>query len=122
MKVGLSISWIVVQRIKTVSFSFSSVCSNCKYVLRSYQASKIICESKIQHLPFKQIVLKNYLTDRWRTSYLDKFKTVNWNIFKVTCKNKRSIFTSSIDFTGPLSIGQFTRRYIEFILMSKSDK
>ena len=28
---------------------------------------------------------------------------MNWNSFNVTCKNKRAIFTHSINFTGPLS-------------------
>ena len=38
--------------------------------------------------------------------YPDKFKIVNWNSFDVTCKNKnkRAIFTHSINFTGPLGL------------------
>ena len=41
------------------------------------------------------------LFDTWMRNNLDKFKIVNWNSFDLTCKNKRAIFTHSINFTGP---------------------
>ena len=42
-----------------------SVCRNCKYALHLYQASKIICESKIQHHHsyFVRKYVANYQSD-----------------------------------------------------------
>ena len=41
--------------------------------------------------------------DRGMYNYPDKFRIVNWNSFDKTCKNKRPIFTNSINFTSPFN-------------------
>ena len=52
----------------------------------------------------KNIVILLLLKDRLKKFFCkDKFNIVKENSFDVTCKNKGTIFTYSINFTGSLS-------------------
>ena len=63
----------------------------------------------IKHRYFA-IVSKSFWKLLWQANVepSSKLKTVKWNSYDVTCKNKRAIFTQCINFTGPFGTDEYS--------------